>query len=273
MSHSYPVSLVYSITCLYARLPLIRQLVRRDVTGRYRGSFFGLLWSFFNPLLMLAIYSFVFTVVFQVRWGQETGDKSQYAVILFAGLMLHGFLAEVLSRAPVTVTHNPNFVKKVVFPLEILVPAMVGSALFHLAISLGVLLLTYLALYHTLHWTLIFLPLILLPFIVLMMGISWLLASLGVFLRDISQITPVLSTVLLFLSPVLFPVASLPPVARHLIYLNPLSFVVEQVRQVVIWGGMPDWYKLALYSLVSVGMFWCGFFWFQRTRKGFADVL
>lgn len=274
MSHAiYPSSPLACIKALKARLPLIKQLVRRDVSGRYRGSFFGILWSFFNPLLMLSIYSFVFTVVFKVKWEQGTGEKGQYAVILFSGLALHAFFTECLSRAPAAITSNPNFVKKVVFPLEVLAPTVVGSALFHLAISMGALLLVYVTVFHSLQWTLIFLPLVLAPFILLTIGIAWLLASLGVFLRDISQMIGALSTVLLFMSPILFPVTSLPPLAQSFIYMNPLSFVVEEMRQVVIWGQVPHWSGLAIYTIASMMIFWGGFFWFQKTRRGFADVI
>lgn len=269
----YPTSLFYCLKMLYAKSSLIKQLIRRDVAGRYRGSLFGMLWSFFNPLLMLAIYSFVFTVIFQVRWGQGTGAKGQYAVVLFAGLALHAFFVECLNRSPVAITGNPNFVKKVVFPLEILVPTVVGSALFHFAISIGVLLMAYIIVFHTLQWTLVFLPLVLLPFILLSIGLSWFLASLGVYFRDVSQIIGVLATVLLFMSPILFPVTSLPPLAQTFIYLNPLSFIVEEMRQVIIWGQSPSWWGLAIYMTVSLIIFWGGFFWFQKTRRGFADVI
>ncbi len=268
----YPASPLYCVKALLSRFALIKQLVRRDVTGRYRGSLFGMLWSFLNPLFMLAIYSFVFTVVFEVKW-QGSGDKGEYAVVLFSGLALHAFFAECLARSPSAITSNPNFVKKVVFPLEVLAPAVVGSALFHLMVSIGVLLLVHTLIFHTVHWTLLLLPVVLAPFILLTLGVTWLMASLGVYLRDISQIIGVLTTVLLFMSPILFPVTSLPPLAQSLIYLNPLSFVVEEVRQVMIWGELPHWQGWGIYSMIALFLSWTGFFWFQKTRRGFADVI
>ena len=258
---------------LYRHFPLIWQLAKREITARYRGSFFGILWSFFNPLLMLVIYSFVFTVVFKSRWPHATDTHGEYAIILFSGLILHTFLAECITRAPVIILHNPNFVKKVVFPLEILVPTIIASALFQLMISMGVLLLAYMLIHHALQWTVIFLPVILLPFIVLLLGAGWFLSALGVYLRDIPQIMGMVVTVLLFTSPVLFPVSSLPPQFQMIIYLNPLSFIVEQTRQVLLWGGMPDWKLLGIYTLVSMCSCWIGFFCFQKTRRGFADVI
>ncbi|MEZ5572086.1 MAG: ABC transporter permease [Halioglobus sp.] len=184
---------------------LIVQMVKREVFIRYRGSFLGLFWSFLNPLLMLALYSFVFTVVFTPRWEQALTSQSQYVLILFCGLTFHGFLAEILQRSPMVIVSNTNFVKKVMFPLEILPLIVTGSALFHLAITSTVLFLCAVVVNHSLPWTLVYFPLLLLPFTLLACGISWLLAALGVYLRDISQVMGLITSVLLFMSPILFP--------------------------------------------------------------------
>jgi lipopolysaccharide transport system permease protein len=272
-TNHHPASPRAMLGALYRDMSLIWQLTKRDIIARYRGSFLGILWSFVNPLLMLTIYSFVFTIVFKAQWTRNTGVKGEYAVILFAGLAVHAFLAECISRAPLVILNNPNFVKKVVFPLEILVPTAIGSALFQFMISIFVLLLAYLLVHHSLQWTILLMPLIMAPFILLVLGISWFLAALGVYLRDIPQVIGVLITVLLFTSPVLYPVTSLPVATQAFIYLNPLSFIVEQFRNVMLWGEMPHWAGLGLYTAMSMLICWCGFFWFQKTRKGFADVL
>jgi lipopolysaccharide transport system permease protein len=253
---------------------LIFQMSRREVVGRYRGSVMGLAWSFFNPILMLIIYTFVFSTVFKARWGVG-GDESKvdFAIILFVGLIVHGLFSECVNRAPQLIIGNTSYVKKVVFPLEILPWVAMGSALFHTAISLVVLLIVHLVLSATLPWTAVLFPLVLLPLIFATMGFAWFLAATGVYVRDISQTTGIFTTVLLFISPVFYPISILPEKFQLALMLNPLTFIIEQSRQVLIWGKMPDWPGLAIYSFVSIMIAWAGFFWFQKTRRGFADVL
>ena len=262
---------------LWRNRTLIVQMSRREVVGRYKGSAMGLLWSFLNPLFMLAVYTFFFAVVFKSRWGTvpSGGEESKtlFAVLLFVGMIVHGLFAEVLNRAPTLILGNVNYVKKVVFPLEILPVISMGSALFHSVVSLGVLLLVFVAFNHFLHWTVIFLPLIFLPLIILTMGLAWMLASLGVFVRDVGQTIGLAMTVMMFLSPVFYPITSLPERLRPWMLANPLTFIIEQARAVLIWGQMPNWSGLLLYTAVSTAIAWLGFAWFQKTRKGFADVL
>jgi lipopolysaccharide transport system permease protein len=254
---------------------LIWQFAKRDVVGRYRGSALGLLWSFGQPLLMLAVYTYVFGVILQVRWSDRLQDEGEvaFAVILFSGLIVHGLFAECFMRAPTLVLQNANFVKKVIFPLEVLPYTVLLSALFHTAASLVVLLAAHVVLDRSLAWTVLLLPVVLAPLLVLTLGVSWFLASLGVFLRDVGQITSVVSTVLLFISPIFFPVERMPEAVRPLIYLNPLSVIVDQVRAVVLFGELPDWRALGLYTLVAVVIAQLGYWWFQRTRRGFSDAL
>ena len=252
---------------------LARQMVKREVLGRYRGSFLGLLWSFVNPVLMLAVYTFVFGIVFQARWGQGSGDRLEFALVLFAGLIVFNLFSECLTRAPGLVLGNVNYVKKVIFPLEILPWVSLGSALFHAAVSLGVLLLFLSFAGHGIAWTVLLLPLVLAPFVLLIQGLSWLLASIGVFVRDIGQVVGMAMTVLMFMSPIFYPADALPEAVRGWLFLNPLTFIIEQSRDVLIWGKLPDWSGLAVYSLIALAVAWAGLFWFQKTRKGFADVL
>ena len=203
----------------------------------------------------------------------EDETKTQFAVVLFAGLIVHGLFAEVLNRAPGLILSNVNYVKKVVFPLEILPSVVMGAALFHSLISLLVLLVALVVINGFLQWTAVFLPLVLLPLVILTMGLAWLLASLGVYLRDVGQMMGVVTTILLFVSPVFFPVTALPEELRPWIMANPLTFIIEQARDVLIWGHLPQWMGLGLYTLAAIAVAWGGYAWFQKTRKGFADVL
>ena len=266
-----PLALVRSLT---VNRQLLRQLVRREVIGRYRGSFLGTAWSFFNPLLMLAVYTFVFTTVMKVRWiGEGPVDKVNFAVLVFVGLAVHGFFAECLNKAPTLIISNVNFVKKVIFPLDALIWVLIGSALFHLAISMLVLLIAQVVLGVGVPWTAVLFPLVMLPLVFMMAGLSWLLASSGVYLRDISQVTSVLSSVLLFLSPVFYPVAALPEWLQPWLALNPLTYIIEDGRSVLVFGQLPRWPQWSLSMVVGLAVMMLGYTWFQRTRKGFADVL
>lgn len=273
----HPTSLRAMLRSLWHNRMLIVQMSRREVVGRYKGSVMGLLWSFLNPLLMLSVYTFFFAVVFKSKWGAvpNGGEESKtlFAVLLFVGMIVHGLFAEVLNRAPTLILSNANYVKKVVFPLEILPVISMGSAIFHSMVSLCVLLLVFIGFNGFLHWTVVFIPLIFLPLIILTMGFAWMLASIGVFVRDVGQTIGLAMTVMMFMSPVFYPITSLPEGMRPWIRANPLTFIIEQSRAVLIWGQMPNWTNLLIYTALASIIAWLGFAWFQKTRKGFADVL
>ena len=254
---------------------LIVQMTKREVAGRYKGSAFGLAWSFFNPVFMLVVYTFVFSEIFKSRWGGVGGDdsKTQFAVVLFVGMIVLSLFSEVLNRAPGLILSNVNYVKKVVFPIEILPVIAMGAALFHCLISVGVLLAAFTFFNSYLHWTAVFFPLVLLPLVILTLGLAWMLASLGVFLRDVGQTIGIITTVLMFLSPVFYPLTAVPERFRPIIMANPLTFIIEQAREVLIWGHLPNWLGLGAYTLAAAVIAWAGYAWFQKTRKGFADVL
>jgi lipopolysaccharide transport system permease protein len=269
-----PISLASLARSMWSNRQLILQMTKRDVIGRYKGSVMGVMWSLFNPLFLLLIYTFVFSVVFKARWGTDLPDsKSQFATLLFVGMIVHGLFAETLNRAPGLILGNVSYVKKIVFPLEILPVVAIGAALFHALVSVLVLLIAFVVFNGYLQWTTVFLPLILLPLLVLTLGAAWALASLGVYLRDVAQPISLIMTVLLFASPVFYPITALPERIRPWLMLNPLTFVIEQTRAILIFGQLPDWTGLAAYSLVSVLIAWAGYAWFQKTRKGFANVL
>lgn len=250
------------------------QMTRREVVGRYKGSAMGLLWSFLNPVFMLMVYTFFFSVVFKARWGLDSNEsKTQFAFVLFVGMIVHSLFAEVLNRSPSLILSNVNYVKKVIFPLEILPVISMGAALFHSFASLAVLLIAFVIFNSYLHWTVIFTPLVLLPLVILTLGCAWALASLGVFIRDVGQTIGIITTIMMFLSPVFFPVTALPEAYRPFIMANPLTFIIEQAREVFIWGRPPNWAGLGIYTLAATAIAWLGYIWFQKTRKGFADVL
>jgi len=252
---------------------LIRTAAKREVLGRYRGSAMGLLWSFLNPLFMLSVYTFVFSEVFKARWNVASTSKTEFALVLFAGLLMFNLFSECITRAPTLILSNVNYVKKVVFPLEILPAVNLLSALFHALISLCVWLLAYIAFFGVPHATILYLPLIVMPFALFVVGVSWALASLGVYLRDVSQFIGIVTMALMFLCPIFYPATSLPEVYRTWIYLNPITPVIELTRDVLFWGKSPDFFVLGLYWLATTVIAWLGFAWFQKTRTGFADVL
>lgn len=253
---------------------LIWQLGKREVAGRYRGSFFGLLWSFVNPLFLLAIYTLVFGFVFKAKFGVSiSGSKADFAITLFSGLIIHQFFAECLAKAPELIVSNPNYVKKVIFPLEVLPWSTMISALFHLLISLIVLLVFYFYVHPVIHWTLILFPVVLLPLVILTLGISWFLAALGVFVRDMSQLMVLIITIALFLSPTFYPITNIPLPYRHILYLNPITYIIIQAREVVLFGRTPDWLGLLVYLVIAFIVATLGLGWFQKTRHAFADVL
>lgn len=269
-----PVSPAALCRSLWRHHELILQMMRREVAGRYKGSVLGLAWSLANPVILLVVYTLVFSEVFQMRWGTGPAEsRAQFAVLLFVGMTVHGLFAETLVRAPHLVLSNVSYVKRIVFPLEILPVVAMGTAAFHAAVSILVLGGALLIVNGALPWTAIFLPVVLLPLIVLTLGIAWTLASLGVFLRDVAQPIGLLMTVLLFASPVFYPVAALPAPLRPWLMLNPLTFIIEQARAVLVQGRLPDGAGLLLYSSIALACAWLGYAWFQKTRKGFANVL
>lgn len=252
---------------------LIMQMARRDVASRYRGSFMGLFWSFVNPLLMLFIYTFVFGVIFKARWNAQVSGHFAFALILFAGLNISTLYTECANRAATLIIENTNFVKKVVFPLETLSWSVLAAALFHLLISTIALLVIALFVNGRIPWTVVFFPIVIACFIPFVAGSIWLLASFGVFLRDLKQLIAIITTSLMFLAPILYPMTMLPERFRDWLYLNPLTVIALASQDVLIWGRPPVWNQLGIYAVISCLFAWLSFVWFQKTRKGFADVL
>jgi homopolymeric O-antigen transport system permease protein len=259
---------------LWSHRFLIWQFTRREVIGRYRGSYLGIVWSFVHPLLMLLVYTFVFGVIFKARWtGSPEEGQIAFAMNLFCGLIPYNLFAESLLRSPELILVNRNYVKKVVFPLEILPLTVLGASLIHALISTLILLLGVLVFFARLPWTVVYLPLVFVPLLFLALGAAWFLASLGVFLRDVQHLLGVVVQFLLFLSPIFYPVTALPERFRSWMLLNPLSAIVENFRRVLLWNTAPDWLWLGLSSLLMGMAAVAGYWWFQRTKKAFADVI
>lgn len=259
---------------LWRNRGLIIALTSREIRGRYKGSVFGILWSFLNPALMLLVFTFVFGGIFNSRWGNaQSAGGIDFAAALFAGLLIYNFFAECMAKAPTLIVGNANFVKKVVFPLEILAVVTLLASLFHLAVAFGILLVLVGFSGWVLSWTTLLTPLIFLPFVCMMLGMIWIISALGVFLRDIGQLITPAITATLFLSPVFYPLSSVSPKLQWLYHLNPLTFMIEQVRGLVLNQQLPNWGQWMAYSAISGAVMMAGFVLFQRTRKGFADVL
>ncbi len=252
---------------------LLAALTQRDVLARYKGSALGMVWAFLNPLLLLIVYTFVFGVIFNSRWGSATGSKIEFALVLFAGLMLFSFFAECINRAPGLVSAHPNYVKKVVFPLDLLAWVAVASALVHLAASLIVWLIALTVLWHPPGLWALMAPIVLLPLILYTLGLTWFLSSFGVFLRDLGQVVGIAVTALMFLSPIFYPVASLPAEYQSLMHLNPLTSLIESWRDVLVFNRAPNWGVLAIHAAAALAVALIGLACFHRVKSGFADVV
>lgn len=253
------------------RLELLRELLRRDLAQRYRGSALGVLWSLLTPLALLVTYTLVFGVFMQMRWP-GTGGIADFALMVFVGLLIHGVLAEVLTRSPHAIVHNPGLVKRVRFPLELLPLVPVGTALAHLAVGAGVLLVS-IALIRGLDAHALWLPLTLLPLLPVLLAIALIVAGLGVVVRDISHAMAVIAMLLVFAAPVIYPLEAVPAALRDWLYLNPLTLPIVETRAVLLGGRAPDFPALALYTLAAVTLALAVRLAFVRAARTFADAL
>lgn len=258
---------------LVRNFDLIYEMAKRDVANRYRGSYVGQFWSFFNPLLMLLVYTFVFGVIFKARWDARVTGHLAFAVILFAGMNVSTMFSECANRASTLIVDNTNFVKKVVFPLETLSWSVLGAALFHLFISTIALIAIELVAVHAIPWTVVLFPVVMVVFVPFVVGVVWLVASLGVFFRDLKQLIAIVTMAMTFTAPIFYPMSMIPGQYRILLYLNPLTVIAMASQKVLFLGEPPRWDHLALYLIIAMAFAWASFIWFQRTRKGFADVI
>jgi lipopolysaccharide transport system permease protein len=281
MSSGFSASPLKLMALIWRQHSLIWQMAMREALGRYRGSVLGVLWSFITPLILLSIYTFVFTEIFNVKWTVATSanatttpqSKLEFAVVLFAGLIVFNLFAECISKAPLTIVGNPNLVKKLMFPLELLPLVNWLSALFHMCIAVIILQTFQIIAFGnapSIGWLL---PVILVPLSLLILGLSWFLASLGVYVRDISQTIGVAITGLMFISPIFFPITAIPKDWQFLVDINPLATPIDAARDILVFNKWPNWQALTLSLGISLTVALIGFAWFQKTRRGFADVL
>jgi lipopolysaccharide transport system permease protein len=270
-----PVTLVRN---LWEYRELVRQFSIRETVARYKGTHLGLAWTVGQPLLTLAVFTFVFSTVFDVRWGTNLSGEARvdYALNFFAGLVLYSVFSETVGRAPGLILEKPNFVRKVVFPLEILPVAALGASMIYALISVGVLLAAALVLAGRFSPTLWLFPLTLVPLAAFTLGLSWFLCSMGVFIRDIKNVVAVLLQLLFFATPITFPLETLQTKLggyAWVVYLNPLTAILEDGRRTLLLGQQPEWFTLGVSTLVGLLVMQAGYAWFRRSRQGFADVL
>jgi len=276
--HRAPASVVFlplkMLENLYSHRNLIKQFAWRDVVSRYKGSYFGMVWSFVTPLMMLAVFSFVFSVIFKAKWGVSTDEgKLQFALTMFCGMTVFNIFGECVSRAPGLILQYPNYVKKVVFPLEILPVAALGSSLINGALSLAILIPAVLLFAPNWPVTIYLFPLVLVPICALALGFGGFLASMGVFVRDIAQPVGVIVQMLFFISGIFFPPSAIPEDIRPLVELNPMVGILEDARRTLMWGQYPDWTSLTVVTVLSLVIMYLGYSWFMRTKRAFADVI
>ena len=259
---------------LWRERELVLRFTRREIERRYKGTSLGIVWSLVSPLILLGIYTLVFGVVFKAKWPESgTGGLSEFALTLFCGLIVFNVFNECISSASSLILWNPNYVRKVVFPLEILPVTVLASSLFHAFLSLIVLLAASGAIHHHLPWTVVYVPVVVLPLLCLVVGLSWILASLGVFFRDVQQVVSLVLAALFFVTPIFYSSAGLPDSVRRFIAMNPLAFVIEGLRRVVLWGRTPVWDIWAAWSMVCLAVLVFGYAFFMRTKRVFADLV
>jgi lipopolysaccharide transport system permease protein len=258
---------------LWRNRALLAALTRREIEGRYRGSALGLLWSLATPLLTLAAFTFVFSVIFQVKWGASTMGHGEFALVAFAGLLVFSCFADCLTRAPGLVLSQANMVKKVVFPVQVMPAVILGGALFQLAIGTVVLLAMAAFLGTAPRLTAIALPAVLVPLVLGILGLSWMVSAAAVYFRDLGQVVSLLVTLMMFLIPIFYPASAVPEPFRAFVDLNPLAVLVEEARAVLLWGRWPDWGRLLWVGLLGWAAAWGGYLVFMKLRRGFSDVL
>lgn len=252
---------------------LILRLAKREILARYRGSMLGIVWAILVPLLLLALYSFVFSVIFTSKWNSTAENKGHFALLLFSGLVLFGIFSEVVNRAPTLMLENVSYIKKVVFPLDILTWVSLVVSLFNAFMSGLVLAVGYFYFIGVPPWTIIYLPLILIPLILWTLGLSWFLSSAGIYIRDLRQFIGLFTNALMFLSPLFYPASAFPESIKSLSYLNPMTLVLEGSKDILFWGNIPDLRLFLIQIILSWLVAWLGYAWFSKTQKGFADVL
>jgi lipopolysaccharide transport system permease protein len=269
--HFSPVRMVKN---LWLHRDLIGQITLREIMGRYRGSYLGSFWAIINPILLLGIFTFVFSVIFQAKWGGSVSDsKEEFALTLFCGLIIYNAFSECLNRAPGLILGNASYVKKTNFPVEILPVTVVLSACFNMLIGFLILIGGILIFLGFIRWTILYLPLVVFAVLILTLGLTWFISSLGVFIRDICNLIPFFTMALFFLTPIFYPITAVPPGFQALMSLNPLSVIIENNRRILMGGQSPDWRWFSGVILLSAMVMVAGYGFFIKSKRAFADVI
>lgn len=266
-------TLIAPFLSLWRHRELYRRVLVRDIQASFRGSALGTAWVVLIPLVMVAVYTFVFGAVLKSSWSTSTSSPYQVPLIFFSGLMVFGFFMEVVMRAPNYIRDNKTYVTKIIFPIDILCWVLVGTALFKFCVNLTLLLL-FLAIFGGgLSWETLLLPLLMLPFILLIVGAAWILAAIGAFIRDLSHALQALGPIIMFISPVFYSVAQVPEPFRPLYFLNPLTFMLESARDLLFFERVFSFQAYLVFAVAACSIFVLGYMFFQKVRPGFADVV
>jgi len=258
---------------LYENRKLLFMMAKRDVQLKYKGSILGVSWNIITPIIMLIIYTFVFSSIFKMRWSEVESSKYEFALILYIGILFYGVFADAINSMPRLISSNVNFVKKIVYPLETLAIVQVLVSLFNFTMGFIIWILAYILLFGWPPSTIFLIPLVILPFSIVLIGLGWFLSATGVFLRDTPHVTTIVTSTLMFLTPVFYPLAAVPEKYRILIYLNPLATVIESARSLMFWGEIPNILVIAVLWVSSFIIAILGLIWFQNIKGRFADVL
>ncbi|MGE0105088.1 MAG: ABC transporter permease [Blastocatellales bacterium] len=251
---------------------LIRSMVRRELTSRYKGSIMGLAWAVITPAVMIAIFTLIFSGIFQARFGTEGGHFS-FALYLFCGLLPWIAFSDGIQKSTTSLTDNVGLVKRVVFPIEALPVNLALAAIVQQLLGTVVLLVAALIIQRSLPPTVLLLPLLLIPQLMATLGLGWLMASLGVFIRDIREFNQLALTAWMYLTPIFYPESIIPERFRSMVDLNPMAPLIAAYRAILLEGRLPDWKRLGFTLAFACLCFVTGYWWFQRTKKAFADVI
>ncbi len=259
---------------LWAFKSVIRQLTRRRIFQRYKGSHLGLAWCVLEPLAMICVYTFVFSVIFKTRWYRGFGETyTEYALVVFAGLIPFSLFSDVLTNAPNLVPGNRGFVKKVAFPLEVLPVVEVGSQLSDALIRCLVLLVVTVLMTQKIYWTIIFLPVLFIPLLLFCLGLAWFFAALGVYVRDMGHFLKIIAAMLFFLTPIVYPITSVPESLRPFLLANPLCLIISYFRDVILWDQLPGMWELCGLTGACLVVAMAGYAFFMKQKSSFVDMV
>jgi len=252
---------------------LISALTKKEIKGRYKGSVLGITWALLNPILMLCVYTYVFGTIFRSKWTGVDSGEFQFALQLFVGLIFFNLFSECINRSTSLVSESANYVKKIIFPLETLNVVVLLSSLFHLALSSSVFLVIFFMLGYSVGYSAIWCIALLGIELIYVLGIMYLISAIGVYMKDLGQIISLVVSLTMFLTPIFYPISSIPMEYRDIVQNTPLSFLIESARAALFKDQNPD-IEMMVYQLIgSIMVFKIGYFAFDKLKKGFADVI